>query len=143
MSEGASSATGPVKPTTNQSVDPFSQERLNRIFTLSKTHSDRIVSRESGWLEFKESFGFQSLGKYIRSAGAFANASGGYIVYGVANSPAASAMMLVRLGMGASAVVKPPLVPKPSSPTSFLPTECTEPSLKRANVNPFPAATAL
>jgi hypothetical protein len=38
-------------------------------------------------LEFKEAFGFQNLGKYIRSAAAFANAKGGYIVYGVANSP--------------------------------------------------------
>jgi hypothetical protein len=66
---------------------PFSQEVLNRIFTISAKHSDRLVSRESGWLEFKEAFNFSNLGKYIRSAGAFANAKGGYIVYGVANSP--------------------------------------------------------
>ncbi|HEX3625709.1 MAG TPA: ATP-binding protein [Verrucomicrobiae bacterium] len=69
------------------SPTPFSQEVLNRIFTVSARHSNRLVSRESGWLEFKESFGFQNLGKYIRSAAAFANAKGGYIVYGVANSP--------------------------------------------------------
>lgn len=68
-------------------TDPFSQDVLNRIFTISPKHSDRLISRESGWLEFKESFVFQSLGKYIRSAGAFANAKGGYVVYGVANSP--------------------------------------------------------
>jgi Putative DNA-binding domain len=67
--------------------DPFSREILNRIFTISPKHSDRLISRESGWLEFKESFGFLNLGKYIRSAGAFANAKGGYIVYGVANCP--------------------------------------------------------
>ena len=66
---------------------PFSQEVLNRIFAVSPKHPDRLASRESGWLEFKEAFNFQSLGKYIRSAGAFANAKGGYIVYGVANSP--------------------------------------------------------
>lgn len=66
---------------------PFSQEILNRIFAISPKHPDRLVSRESSWLEFKEAFNFQSLGKYIRSAGAFANAKGGYIVYGVANSP--------------------------------------------------------
>jgi hypothetical protein len=68
-------------------LDPFSREILNRIFTISPKHSDRLISRESGWLEFKESFGFLNLGKYIRSAGAFANAKGGYIVYGVANCP--------------------------------------------------------
>ena len=66
---------------------PFNQEALNRIFTLSAKHPDRLISRESGWLEFKESFGFGNLGKYIRSAAGFANVKGGYIVYGVANSP--------------------------------------------------------
>ena len=66
---------------------PFSQDVLNRIFAMSPKHPDRLISRESSWLEFKEAFGFQSLGKYIRSAGAFSNAKGGYIVYGVASSP--------------------------------------------------------
>jgi predicted HTH transcriptional regulator len=68
-------------------ASPFSQEVLNRIFTISHKHLDCLISRESSGLEFKEAFGFQNLGKYIRSAGAFANAKGGYIVYGVANSP--------------------------------------------------------
>ena len=66
---------------------PFNQEALNRIFTVSPKHADRLISRESAWLEFKESFGFGNLGKYIRSAAGFANAKGGYIVYGVADSP--------------------------------------------------------
>jgi len=67
--------------------DYFSQDILNRIFTISAKYPDRLVSRESAWLEFKESFGFKSLGKYLRSAAAFANAKGGYIVYGVQNQP--------------------------------------------------------
>lgn len=66
---------------------PFSQEILNRIFTISSKHLTRLSSRESTWLEFKESFSFGSLGKYLRSAAAFANAKGGYIVYGVKNEP--------------------------------------------------------
>jgi len=66
---------------------PFNQEVLNRIFTVSTKDPDRLTSRESGWLEFKESFGFGSLGKYIRSAAGFANAKGGYIIYGIGNSP--------------------------------------------------------
>lgn len=65
----------------------FSQEILNRIFAVSPKNPDRLISRESSWLEFKESFNFQNLWKYIRSAAAFANAKGGYIIYGVANSP--------------------------------------------------------
>lgn len=65
----------------------FSQEILNRIFTISPKHSNRLISRESIWLEFKESFGFGSIGKYIRTAAGFANAQGGYIVYGIGRSP--------------------------------------------------------
>src|SRR5665647_3393817 len=67
--------------------DPFSREVLNRIFTISTKYTDRRTSRESSCLEFKLAFTFQSIGKYIRTAAAFANAKGGYIVYGLANSP--------------------------------------------------------
>ena len=45
------------------------------------------MSRESTWLEFKESYGFASLGKYLKSFAAYANTRGGYIVFGVANNP--------------------------------------------------------
>lgn len=72
---------------TTTPEQPFRQEVLNRIFTISPKHQDRLISRESSWLEFKESFGFGSLGKYIRSAAAFANAKGGYIAYGIKNKP--------------------------------------------------------
>lgn len=67
--------------------EPFGKDILNRIFAISLKFPDRLTSRESSWLEFKETFGFKSLGKYIRSAAAFANVKGGYVVYGVANSP--------------------------------------------------------
>lgn len=68
-------------------TDPFSRDLLNRIFAISPSYSDRLTSRENSWLEFKEAFVWLNLGKYIRTAAAFANAKGGYIVYGVANSP--------------------------------------------------------
>lgn len=68
-------------------IDPFSRDILNRIFAISQKYPDRLISRESGWLEFKEAFVFLNIGKYIRTAAAFANAKGGYIVYGVANLP--------------------------------------------------------
>lgn len=66
---------------------PFSQEALNKIFSISPKHADRLNSRESTWLEFKEAFSFGGLGKYIRTAAGFANARGGYIVYGIGRSP--------------------------------------------------------
>jgi hypothetical protein len=68
-------------------VQPFSRSVLNDIFTISTKHPDRISSRESTWLEFKEAFSFVNLGRYIRSAAAFANARGGYIVYGIKDKP--------------------------------------------------------
>ncbi|MBI4792269.1 MAG: ATP-binding protein [Deltaproteobacteria bacterium] len=66
---------------------PFSQEKLNEIFKISPLKPDRVISRECSWLEFKESFGWASIAKYLRSCAAFANAKGGYIVFGIANQP--------------------------------------------------------
>ena len=65
----------------------FSQENLNEIFKISPTEPDRVISRESSALEFKESFGWGSLSKYLRSCAAFANNKGGYIVFGIKNRP--------------------------------------------------------
>lgn len=67
--------------------NPFSQENLNNIFKVSSKYPDRLNSRESGWLEFKEKFGFASLSKYAKTMAAFANTQGGYIVFGIKNKP--------------------------------------------------------
>lgn len=67
--------------------NPFTQEELNSIFKVSSKHPDRLNSRESGWLEFKEKFNFGSLSKYAKTMAAFANTQGGYIVYGIKNKP--------------------------------------------------------
>jgi hypothetical protein len=66
---------------------PFSQEKLNSIFTVSAKYPDRLNSRESSWLEFKENFNFGSLSKYAKTMAAFANTQGGYIVFGIKNQP--------------------------------------------------------
>ncbi len=66
---------------------PFSQENLNEIFKISPTDSARVISRESSNLEFKESFGWASLAKYLKTSASYANAKGGYIVFGIANRP--------------------------------------------------------
>jgi hypothetical protein len=68
-------------------IDPFSQENLDRIFKISAKHPDRLSSRESNQLEFKETFGYRNLKNHIRTVAGFANAKGGYIVYGVASDP--------------------------------------------------------
>ncbi|MCD4786315.1 MAG: ATP-binding protein [Candidatus Eremiobacteraeota bacterium] len=68
-------------------MNPFTQEKLNSIFKVSPTCPDRVNSRESSWLEFKESFGWKSLPKYLKTSAAYANVNGGYIVFGIKNKP--------------------------------------------------------
>ncbi|HDZ62880.1 MAG TPA: ATP-binding protein [Nitrospirae bacterium] len=72
----------------NSTVDiHFSLENLNAVFKTSPKHPDRLISREGNRLEFKEKFGFSSLSKYAKTMAAFSNAQGGYIVFGIKDSP--------------------------------------------------------
>ena len=50
-------------------------------------NSGRLKSRESTRLEFKESFSRAGRAKYAKTLAAFANNSGGFIVFGVTDSP--------------------------------------------------------
>lgn len=67
--------------------NPFSQDAINEIFKVSIKDPDRIKSRESTTLEFKQTFGWNSLWKYLKTAAAFANTKGGYILFGIKDSP--------------------------------------------------------
>jgi len=69
------------------SDSPFSQAALNEIFKLSPRSPDCVNSRESSSLEFKESFSWGNVADYTRTCAAFANAKGGYIVFGIKNRP--------------------------------------------------------
>lgn len=68
-------------------MDPFSEQSLNKIFYQRKDDPECIGSRESAILEFKRSFVFGELEKYAKTMAAFANNSGGYIVFGIENNP--------------------------------------------------------
>jgi len=48
---------------------------------------DYLFHRESQELEFKEQFNFAGLAEYLRDFAAFANNKGGYLIFGVENSP--------------------------------------------------------
>jgi hypothetical protein len=65
----------------------INSEEFKRIFSFHSTIPNRIISRESGWLEFKESFNWGSKDKYAKSLAAFSNNKGGYIIFGVKNEP--------------------------------------------------------
>ena len=71
----------------HNSDSAFTEEVLRKIFSFESQLSDRLTSRENGRLEFKEAFDLGSADKYAKTAAAFANAQGGYIVFGVKDSP--------------------------------------------------------
>lgn len=70
-----------------KSIQCFSATIINAIFKKSPQHADRLISRESRWLEFKKSFNWNSRADYTRTCAAFANTKGGYLVFGVDRMP--------------------------------------------------------
>lgn len=68
-------------------LDYFSVENLGPIFQTESPESDKLKSRENSSLEFKESFNWANKNEYARTIAAYANAKGGYLVFGVTNSP--------------------------------------------------------
>jgi hypothetical protein len=66
---------------------PFDTATLDEIFKFDSDNNERLSSRESGRLEFKEAFHFGSADEYAKTMAAFANAAGGYLVYGVKDKP--------------------------------------------------------
>lgn len=68
-------------------LEALSGTNLGMIFRFDETQPGRLISRESGKLEFKESFNFGSIDEYAKTAAAFANSQGGYIVFGVQDQP--------------------------------------------------------
>jgi hypothetical protein len=65
----------------------FAEELLKKIFSFESEVGLRLTSRENSRLEFKESFSLGSSDSYSKTGAAFANAQGGYIVFGVKDSP--------------------------------------------------------
>ena len=59
----------------------------NVILELLRTKGNSLFHRESQELEFKEQFNFAGLADYFRDFAAFANNRGGYLIFGVKDSP--------------------------------------------------------
>lgn len=66
---------------------PLSQSRLAGIFRTDPRDPLRITRREGTSIEFKESFNYANMVQYFKIMASYANASGGYIVFGVTDSP--------------------------------------------------------
>lgn len=63
---------------------PFSQENLNWIFRIK---GNRVVTRESSTIEFKESFNWGNRYTYAKNFAAFGNNKGGYLIFGIKDKP--------------------------------------------------------
>lgn len=59
----------------------------NRIIEMLKIKKQYLYHREGQELEFKEQYNFKGLAGYFRDFAGFANNRGGYIIFGVKNSP--------------------------------------------------------
>lgn len=59
----------------------------SQIIEFLKERNGRLHHRENQELEFKENFNFAGLAEYLRDFAAFANNRGGYLIFGVTDSP--------------------------------------------------------
>ena len=62
---------------------PLSDEALSTLFAVSPFNPRCLARAENSDIEYKESFGFASLTQYARTMAGFANAEGGYLIFGV------------------------------------------------------------
>ncbi|WP_299615318.1 helix-turn-helix domain-containing protein [uncultured Tateyamaria sp.] len=73
----------------SETVSSELEATLNQI--VATGNNQKINCRESRTLEFKEQFNFSALADYFRDFAAFANNAGGYLVFGVTDSPRTAA----------------------------------------------------
>jgi hypothetical protein len=92
-----------VKPAPVESKDDVSSEYLSKarrhgkrlapvisleqVFATIDPDTLRLSAREGTSLEFKESFNWAGKDRYAKTMAAFANNRGGYLLFGVTNSP--------------------------------------------------------
>lgn len=68
--------------------EPFSDDALRDLVRVTINGEQiRVITHEGVVKEFKESFTWGSTGLYARTMAAFANARGGYLIFGVTDKP--------------------------------------------------------
>lgn len=68
-------------------MDHFNDSTLLKFFYKNPSNPRLMGSRESSILEFKDNFNFSNLDEYAKTMASFANKEGGYIVFGIKDSP--------------------------------------------------------
>lgn len=66
---------------------PLALESLQKIFKVNPSTPDRINTRESSTVEFKETYNHGSMTTYFKAIASFANNVGGYLVFGIGDNP--------------------------------------------------------
>ena len=61
--------------------------QLNELLRVDAENPQRLISRENSRLEYKGRFNWANRDKYGKTLAAFANNAGGFIVFGVSDSP--------------------------------------------------------
>lgn len=70
-----------------KTINPLSADKLTSLFRTNKNDPFRIINREGSTIEFKESYNHAGMAQYFKTMAAFANNSGGYIIFGVGDRP--------------------------------------------------------
>lgn len=71
----------------NEADGPLSEVALKRLVELKGGSFEKVRTHEGVQREFKETFNYGSLPKYLKTMASFANAKGGYLIFGVTDSP--------------------------------------------------------
>ncbi len=68
-------------------MDFENSPEYKKIFKFTSTAGLRLLSRESNFIEFKESFNWNSKSDYAKNAAGFSNNKGGYLIFGIKDRP--------------------------------------------------------
>ena len=68
-------------------LNPLSDIALLKIFKKSTRNPNLIGTNEGITVEYKQSFGWASVSDYFKAMASFANRDGGYIIFGIKDSP--------------------------------------------------------
>ena len=68
-------------------INPFTQIEFNKIFKMKNSESNQLKTRESTTIEFKQAFSWSNKSLYGKTMSAYANREGGYIIFGIKDSP--------------------------------------------------------
>jgi predicted HTH transcriptional regulator len=68
-------------------LSKLSEAEITKLFKPIPDQPDRIYGREGKSIEYKQSYNHGSMAQYFKTMASFANADGGYIIFGIGDSP--------------------------------------------------------